>query len=90
MGLRAGHRRTGKACPGQVRDCGPDGCRPPGGDGTSPRREGNRGVGGLWDPGLMINEAVGRAPTKEMLKKGLAEVICQNNNKEETDGQFKN
>jgi hypothetical protein len=31
----------------------------------------------------MINEAVGRAPTKEMLKKGLAEVVCQNNNKED-------
>jgi len=25
-------------------------------------------------------------PTKEMLKKCLVEAICQNNNKEETDG----
>jgi len=38
----------------------------------------------------MINEAVGPAPTKEMLKKWLVEAICQNKNKEETDGQFKN
>lgn len=48
---------------------------------------------GLWDPGLMINDevkAVGQAPTKEMLKKWLVEDICQNNNQEETDGQFKN
>ena len=38
----------------------------------------------------MINEALGRAPTKEMLKKWLAEANRPNNNKEETDGQFKN
>jgi hypothetical protein len=33
--------------------------------------------------------AVGQVPTKLMLKI-LVEAICQNNNKEETDGQFKN
>jgi hypothetical protein len=38
----------------------------------------------------MINEAVGQAPTKEMLKKWLVEAIRQDNNQEETDGQFKN
>ena len=89
MGLRAGHRRTRKACPGQVRDGGPDECKRPGGGGASPRREGDRDVGGLWDPGLTINDevkTVGQMPTKEMLKKCLVEAICQNNNKEETDG----
>ena len=93
MGLRAGHRRTRKACPGQVRDGSPDECKRPGGGGASPRREGDRGLGGLWDPGLMTNDevkALGQAPREEMLKKWLAEAICQNNNKEETDGQFKN
>ena len=89
MGLRAGHRRTGKACPEQVRDGSPDECRRPGGGGASPRREGSRSVEGLGDPGLTINDevkTVGQMPTKEMLKKCLVEAICQNNNKEETDG----
>jgi len=89
MGLRAGHRRNRKACPEQVRDGSPDECKRPGGGGASPRREGDRDVGGLWDPGLTINDevkTVGQVPTKEMLKKCLVEAICQNNNKEETDG----